>query len=59
MYFDENGILMVQKEKFDYWTEESYMRYRGAWWFPLNWITIPLAAYRRKLKEMQSIHYDE
>lgn len=59
MYFDENGILMVQKQGFDFWEKENYVSYSGAWWFPPNWITIPLAAYRRKLKEMQSIHYDE
>lgn len=59
MYFDSDDILVAQKKGWDFWESEHYVAYHGVWWFPPNWITIPLAAYRRKLKEMQSIHYDE
>jgi hypothetical protein len=50
---------MVQRNESEFWVEETNVTFKGAWWFPPNWITMPLAAYRRKLKEMQDLHYDE
>jgi len=59
MYFSRDGVLMVQRNESEFWVEETNVTFKGAWWFPPNWITMPLAAYRRKLKKMQALHYDE
>ena len=59
MYFNPDGVLMTQRDDRAFWDNNNHISYKAALWFPPNWITIPIAAYRRKLKEMQALHYDE
>lgn len=66
MHFNNDCVLVRRLSDQEFWrilehpdSSNQYTSHKPVMWFPLNWLTVPIAAYKRKLKEMQAEHFDE
>ena len=61
MHFTRQGILVRRLSDEEFWRASpgEYVSHVAVSWFPLNWITIPILAFRLRLARMQAEHFDE